>query len=104
MCCVLGIVPFGRVRPEKLSFSVRPYPSLGGSMTSANLWYAFLVSCSVASGRLRLEDDEGAAAAAASWEERDGVDIDTYTFSGSDAEACTNAALMVCAGALCMYT
>jgi hypothetical protein len=73
-------VPFGRARPEKFSFSVRTYPSLGGSTTSANLWYAFLVSCSVASGK---PVEEGAA----SWE-RDGVDIDRYTFSGSDAEAC----------------
>jgi hypothetical protein len=71
---------FGRARPEKFSFSVRTYPSLGGSTTSANLWYAFLVSCSVASGK---PVEEGAA----SWE-RDGVDIDRYTFSGSDAEAC----------------
>lgn len=77
-------VPFGRVRPEKLSLSVRTYPSLGGSTISANLPYVFLVSCRVSSGRPPLDDDEGAAA---SWES-DGVDIDRNTFSGSDTEAC----------------
>lgn len=49
-------------------------------MISANLWYIFLVCCSVISGR-PLKDGE------ALWD-RDGVDIDRYTFSESDAEAC----------------
>jgi hypothetical protein len=71
---------FGRVRPEKLSFRVRTYPSLGGSTISANLWYVFLVSCSVISGR-PLEDGEASR-------EREGVDIDRNTFSESDAQAC----------------
>lgn len=74
------LLPFGRVRPEKFSFSVKAYPPLGGSIISANLWYIFLASCNVDSGK-PLEGE-------ASWE-RDGVDIDKYMFSESDVEACT---------------